>query len=84
MPAVRAAFVTGVPDATFGELVGALVVLSPGGPAPDALVAELRRTLAKHKLPRRLVVVAQLPVLPSGKIDRRAALSLFGQAVQKR
>lgn len=58
-------------------------------PAP-AFAAGLRRaladlcaaSLAPHKRPRRLALVADLPLTPSGKVDRRDALARFGGALQ--
>lgn len=74
-PGVRAACVFGVPDARWGQLVGAALVTAPGFDRAAA-VAHWRGTLAGHARPRRLAFVAALPQLPSGKIDRRAAAQL--------
>ncbi len=39
-------------------------------------VAHWRGTLSTHARPRRLAIVEALPLLPNGKIDRRAAAAL--------
>jgi o-succinylbenzoate---CoA ligase len=70
-PSVAEAAIVGRPDAEWGERVVALVV--PAGPPPDlpSLRTFLADRLASHELPRELVLVDHLPLLPSGKIDRR-------------
>jgi acyl-CoA synthetase (AMP-forming)/AMP-acid ligase II len=37
----------------------------------EALQDGVRERLARYKAPRRLVLVADLPVLPSGKVDKK-------------
>ena len=64
--------VVGVPDARWGEAVCAVVVLHPGATLTLARVQELvRERLASYKVPRRLVIVDELPVLANGKIDKK-------------
>ncbi|WP_320065515.1 class I adenylate-forming enzyme family protein [Micromonospora sp. RTGN7] len=77
-PAVGQACVLGVPSARWGEEVGALLIAAPGARLDtDVVVAAVTGRLARHKLPTRVRAVPGLPVLPSGKVDRRAALALF-------
>jgi oxalate---CoA ligase len=70
-PAVAEAAAFAVPDGALGEEVGAAVVLRRGA---SATAAELRafagRRLAPFKLPRRLVVVPEIPKGPTGKLQR--------------
>jgi O-succinylbenzoic acid--CoA ligase len=74
LPGVRAACVFGIKDLTFGEVVAALLVVAPGGPAtPNAVAARLEGRLAPYKMPRLVEVTDDLPLTPAGKIDRRAA-----------
>ncbi|MBA2337450.1 MAG: AMP-binding protein [Acidimicrobiia bacterium] len=72
---VRAAAVVGIPDEYWGQLVAAVVV--PGDrhdPAGDE--RRLRATLAPHEVPKRWLVVAALPLLDNGKVDRDRAAAL--------
>ncbi|WP_416900418.1 class I adenylate-forming enzyme family protein [Micromonospora echinospora] len=80
-PGVGQACVLGVPSARWGEEVGALVVPAAGAVVdPDRLLAAAARRLARHKVPTLLRVVPDLPMLPSGKVDRRAAAPLLHAA----
>jgi acyl-CoA synthetase (AMP-forming)/AMP-acid ligase II len=66
--------VVGLPDASFGEVVCAVVVAAPGGPAPtlEALRAHCDGHLARYKQPRRLLVVESLPrTMSTGQVQRR-------------
>ena len=72
-PAIAEVAVVGVPDAQWGELVCAVVVVRPGGAAPD--VASVRAfcadRLAAFKHPRRVAVVDTLPrTAATGQIQR--------------
>lgn len=73
-PDVAAAHVVPVPHATRGENVAAFVVTSAPPPAAEVLLDHCRRLLAPYKVPRHLFIVsaAELPLLGSGKVDRRA------------
>jgi o-succinylbenzoate---CoA ligase len=73
-PAVREAVVVGRPDAEWGERVTAVVVPADPGMPPDLgiLREHVRRTLPASAAPRELVLVDELPLLPSGKPDLRA------------
>jgi acyl-CoA synthetase (AMP-forming)/AMP-acid ligase II len=70
--------VVGLPDAEWGEVVGAAVVARPGGTLDQsALEALARERLAPAKLPRRFVFLPELPRNANGKVDvaaLRAAL----------
>ena len=68
-PAVLEAAVVGVPDATLGEEVAALVVLRRDAAAtPDELTAWTRERVAAYKYPRRIAFVDELPKGPTGKV----------------
>jgi len=75
-PAVADVAVVGLPDAEWGETVCAAVVVRPGAEAPDvdALRAHARARLARFKLPRRVVVVAEIPRTPATRQVQRALL----------
>jgi acyl-CoA synthetase (AMP-forming)/AMP-acid ligase II len=74
-PAIREAAVFGIPDAKWGELVMACVVLKPGvALSVDELIAHCRRSLASYKVPRRVEFSdLELPKTGSGKIPARIA-----------
>ena len=71
-PDVTDCAVVGVPDPTWGESVAA-VVATPGAPAERELQDWVRRTLAGYKVPRRIVLVDQLPRTPTGKLETARA-----------
>ncbi|MEU3610669.1 AMP-binding protein, partial [Streptomyces sp. NPDC035033] len=71
-PAVALAAVIGVPHAELGEEVAAAVVLRPSAQAtPDELREYVKERVAAYKYPRRVQLVDQLPLGPSGKILKR-------------
>jgi o-succinylbenzoate---CoA ligase len=78
VPGVRQACVFGIPDAEWGEVVGAAVVADEELD-PDRLREEIARTLAPFKRPRRIAVLDALPRGGSGKLDRRAAAEAAGR-----
>ena len=72
---VREAAVFGLPDETWGEVVAAAVVRTPGADGRELSATELlghcRLFLAGYKLPRRLTFVEDLPKTGSGKLQKR-------------
>ncbi|HEY5384746.1 MAG TPA: long-chain fatty acid--CoA ligase [Acidimicrobiales bacterium] len=70
--AVLEAAVVGRPDARWGEVPTAFVVLRPGAEVtPDALVAYCQAQLARFKVPKEVTFVDALPRNPSGKVLKR-------------
>ena len=70
-PAVREACVIGVPDAVFGELPHAYVILQPDLAAgPEELRAFVAGRLAEFMVPAEVHVIAEMPSKGPGKIDR--------------
>jgi acyl-coenzyme A synthetase/AMP-(fatty) acid ligase len=70
-PAVRDAGVVGVPDAERGEAPIAFVALD-AAVEPDELAAFAAARLAGYKRPREIVVIDEVPRVPTGKLMRRA------------
>lgn len=69
---VAACAVVGIPDDRWGEAVCAVVVPRSGASLTLETVQEgVRERLARYKVPRRLVMLADLPVLASGKVDKK-------------
>jgi long-chain acyl-CoA synthetase len=61
----------GIPDATWGEAVHAVVVQAAGATADtQALIAFARERLARYKCPRSIAFADALPRNPSGKVQR--------------
>jgi acyl-CoA synthetase (AMP-forming)/AMP-acid ligase II len=67
------AAVVGVPDDRMGEVGWAYVVPRPGMTVdPGKLVEWARANMSNYKVPRRVIVVAALPVNTNGKVDKQA------------
>ena len=73
LPGVREVGVVGLPDATWGEIVCAVLVLEPGASAPsvERIRAHVGSRLAGFKHPRAVACVAALPrTAATGQIQR--------------
>jgi len=71
LPGVRDAAVVGVPDERWGESGVAVLVATPGAQLdPGEVIAAVRQRLAGYKVPRRVVVVEDLPRTASGKVRK--------------
>jgi acyl-CoA synthetase (AMP-forming)/AMP-acid ligase II len=83
VPGVNDAIVLGRAHPLRGEDVAAVVVLSPDSALDqDLLQAHARAELSSYKVPRhfRFITENQMPLLPTGKVDRAALLKLFDDA----
>ena len=77
---VAEAAVFAIPDETYGELVGAAVVVGQFARAEAGqILDECRRRLSPFEVPARLVVVASLPHTAKGALDRRAVQEQFAR-----
>jgi len=77
---VDAAVVFGSPDPDWGARV---VAVFSGTASADALSSSTRTSLPAFARPKRYVRADALPTLPSGKVDRRAAIEL-ARAIDER
>ncbi len=71
MPGVVESAVIGIPHKDFGEAVTAVVVRHKQANLDSkAMLAELEKRLAKFKLPKRLIIVDDLPRNAMGKVQK--------------
>lgn len=70
-PLVIASAVVPMAEPLYGE-VGLAFVSHRDGLTEAALEAHCRRSLANYKIPKRFALLSELPLLPTGKIDRMA------------
>jgi fatty-acyl-CoA synthase len=78
-PDVFDAIVVGLPDERFGQQVAAAVRMRDGA-APlglDDLQEHCRGHIAGYKVPRRILLVDEIPLTAAGKPDAKAARELF-------
>ncbi len=84
-PKVADAVVVGLPDAKWGEVVGAFVRdADPGDPAADVeLHSYCRDHLSPQKTPSVWVRVEEFPLTPSGKIKKFVAARAVGEGLRR-
>jgi len=71
MPGVAESAIIGVPHADFGEAVVAVVVPRPGATLDSqALIDALKARIAHFKVPKALVLAAELPRNTMGKVQK--------------
>jgi fatty-acyl-CoA synthase len=71
MPGIKDAQVVGVPDAKYGEVVGAFVMLHEGADLTESDVQEYCRSrMARYKAPKYVFFVDSYPMTASGKIQK--------------
>ena len=72
-PSIGACAVVGAPDPLFQEVSVAFVVAKPGKTtSAKQLDSFLRERLANYKIPKAIVSLDALPLLPIGKVDKNA------------
>jgi malonyl-CoA/methylmalonyl-CoA synthetase len=80
LPGVAESAVIGVPHADFGEAVVAVVVPREGCVLDaDSLIAEIKSKIANFKVPKRVIVVNELPRNAMGKVQKNV---LRGSALE--
>ncbi|MQA65926.1 MAG: acyl-CoA synthetase, partial [Alphaproteobacteria bacterium] len=81
-PDVADAMTFPIPHAALGEEVAAAVIPVPGAVFTDEILSKyLRGRLAPFKVPRRILIVDEIPKGPTGTIERRRLAAAFGLAV---
>jgi acyl-CoA synthetase (AMP-forming)/AMP-acid ligase II len=84
LPAVSDAVVLGLPHPVRGQEVAAVIIVRTGfALTQDELVLHARAELASYKVPHhiRMIDEVQLPLLPTGKVDRTSLVKLFDDGV---
>jgi fatty-acyl-CoA synthase len=79
-PAVKLAFVTGVPDAVRDEVIAAVIVRHEGTRVDEAALTEhCRSELASYKVPRLITFVNEtdLPLTTTGKLQKNRLADFF-------
>ena len=80
-PGVAESAVIGVPHADFGEVGLALVIAKPGAsPDPAAILVGLKARLANFKVPKRCLLVAELPRNAMGKVQKNLLRAQYSAA----
>jgi malonyl-CoA/methylmalonyl-CoA synthetase len=79
LPGVLESAVIGVPHPDFGEVGVAVVVARPGsGLDADQILTSLKAVLANFKVPKRCVVVTDLPRNAMGKVQKNLLRAQYG------
>lgn len=79
LPGVAESAVIGLPHPDFGEAVTAVVVPREGAQvSPEGILAALKREVANYKVPKRVIVVANLPRNAMGKVQKNVLRQQYG------
>jgi fatty-acyl-CoA synthase len=73
---VKAAAAFGIPDETWGERLEAALVLTDPAATSESIEAAARAGLPDFKIPKRWHIVSELPMGPTGKVDRQALVDM--------
>jgi acyl-CoA synthetase (AMP-forming)/AMP-acid ligase II len=78
LPGLASAYLVGIPDRHWGEMVAVAVVADGSQPLTEQqVIAYCRERLARYKCPRRVVFVDELPRNATGKIVRHKVRELL-------
>jgi acyl-CoA synthetase (AMP-forming)/AMP-acid ligase II len=81
-PSVAMAAIVSVPDPLYSEVGHAFVIARQGFAVnEDELRAYCRERLGNYKVPKRFVLLNELPMLPVGKIDKQALKKIALQEI---
>ncbi len=79
IPGVLESALVGVPHPDFGEVGIAVVAAKPGVELdPDKIIAALKSKLANFKIPKKCVVVSDLPRNAMGKVQKNLLREQYG------
>jgi len=81
LPGVLESAVVGLPHPDFGEAVTAVVVPRAGAAlSPEDIVQALKRELANYKVPKRVILVPDLPRNAMGKVQKSVLRERYAAA----
>jgi malonyl-CoA/methylmalonyl-CoA synthetase len=79
-PAIKDCGVVGIPDAEWGEIIGASLILEAGQPTiPEDLRSWLKDKLPNYKVPRKYIVQKDLPRNVMGKVTKKALQQIMAE-----
>jgi malonyl-CoA/methylmalonyl-CoA synthetase len=79
LPGVLESAVVGLPHPDFGEAVTAMVVPRAGAAlSPEDIIRTLKRELANYKVPKRVILVPDLPRNAMGKVQKSVLRERYG------
>jgi acyl-CoA synthetase (AMP-forming)/AMP-acid ligase II len=80
LPGVRGSAVIGIDDERLGQrVVAAVEVTSPSELEEEFLLEACRRSLARYKVPERILIVENMPRNAMGKIVRASVKAMFDE-----
>jgi fatty-acyl-CoA synthase len=80
---VMQAAVMGMPHEYWGEAVTAVVVPYPGGDVTEQEIVDYcEENMASYKVPKKVIVMAEVPTSPSGKILKRLLRDQLAEEIE--
>jgi acyl-CoA synthetase (AMP-forming)/AMP-acid ligase II len=71
-PGVDMAALVAMNDPIFGEVGHAFILVSSNNVDEKSLMKHCRESLANYKIPKSFIITLELPMLPIGKVDKKA------------